>query len=58
MSDLPNLPGGSAPPGPPPDGVRTLSRPPDVTDQLRSLLRFVYTNNPFYLISAGLGLRQ
>ena len=60
MSDLPTLPGGPVPPAPPPCGVRATSRPPDATDQLRSLLRFVYTNNPFYLISAGLvfwGLR-
>jgi hypothetical protein len=60
MSELPNPAGGTVPPGPTPCEAPAASRPPDATDQLRSLLRFVYTNNPFYLISAGLvfwGLR-
>jgi hypothetical protein len=52
MDDLPNLPEGQGA-AVPPSYVPGRSQPsPTSLDQVRGLVRFIYTNNPFYVLSA------
>jgi hypothetical protein len=58
----PPVPPGSAPsPSTPLSPVFVRETPPSFAEQVRGLVRFIYTNNPFYVLSAWLvfwGLRS
>jgi len=57
MNEYPHLAqGGETHVSPPPPVPHARNGPPDVVRGARGLIRFFYTNNPFYVVSAGLVL--